>query len=257
VFKKNIIVFQKKYLLLSSKTMNIKPILLILAFSSAFMFCKQPNNKYGYPLSIVSDTNVYLQQIKADSNKTLVEIKSRIPNIVLDIRYATENNFLKKVFYKEAKAFARLPVVKALQAVQAELNTQGLGVKIYDGYRPYAITVQFYQSFPDSTYVASPWSGSKHNRGCALDMTLVDLKTGNELAMPTPYDSAVKESWADAPVQDSVALKNRELMKAVMAKNGFTVEPSEWWHYNFNGWRDYPLMDMSFELCSLRIYPNS
>ena len=87
---------------------------------------------------------------------------------------------IKKVFYKEAKAFARLPVVTALAAVQAELNTQGIGVKIYDGYRPYAITVQFYESFPDSTYVASPWTGSKHNRGCALDMTLVDLKTGEE-----------------------------------------------------------------------------
>lgn len=204
-------------------------------------------NKYGYPLSINSDYSVYLNEIKADSNKTLVEIKDRIPNIVLDIRYATENNFLKKVFYKQAKAFARLPVVKALEQVQTELNAQGIGVKIYDSYRPYAITVQFYESFPDSMYVASPWTGSKHNRGCALDMTLVDLKTGTELAMPTPYDSSVKESWADAPVKDDTALKNRELMKSVMAKYGFTVDTHEWWHYNFNGWQDYPLMDMSFE----------
>lgn len=207
-------------------------------------------NKYGYPLSINSDYSVYLSEIKADSNKTLVEIKDRIPNIVLDIRYATDNNFLKKTFYKEAKAFARLPVVKALEKAQAELNTKGIGIKIYDGYRPYAITVQFYESFPDSTYVASPWTGSKHNRGCALDITLVDLKTGNELAMPTPYDSAVKASWADAPVKNKKVLKNRELMKAVMKKNGFTVEPSEWWHYNFNGWRDYPLMDMPFDILS-------
>ena len=138
--------------------------------------------------------------------------------------------------------------MKALEKVQTELNAQGFGVKIYDGYRPYAITVQFYESFPDSMYVASPWTGSKHNRGCALDMTLVDLKTGNELAMPTPYDSAVKESWADAPVKDEIALKNRELMKAVMAKHGFTIDPSEWWHYNFNGWRDYPLMDIQFDV---------
>jgi aminobenzoyl-glutamate utilization protein B len=205
-------------------------------------------NKYGYPLSIVSDFNTYLSQVAADSNKALIEIKTQIPNIALDIRYATTNNFLKRVFYKEAKAFARLPVVNALKLAQAELNQQGVGIKIYDGYRPYAVTVQFYELFPDSTYVASPWGGSKHNRGCALDMTLVDLKTGKELVMPTPYDSAAKESWAEAPVKNKTALKNRELMKTVMAKHGFTVEPSEWWHYNFNGWRGYPLMDMPFEV---------
>jgi zinc D-Ala-D-Ala dipeptidase len=230
--------------------MKIKSILLVALVFTIQCRMSETKNKYGYPLSIISDFDTYLKQTEADSNKTLIEIETRIPNIVLDIRYATENNFLKKVFYKEAKAFARLPVVKALENVQAELNKQGIGVKIYDGYRPYAITVQFYESFPDSTYVASPWTGSKHNRGCALDMTLVDLKTGYELAMPTPYDSAIKESWADAPVKDEIALKNRELMKSVMAKNGFTVEPSEWWHYNFNGWKEYPLMDMPFDILS-------
>ncbi len=230
--------------------MKMKTILVIAFWAITITLSAQTKNKYGYPLSVVSDIWVYLKQVESDSNMALVEIKSRIPNIVLDIRYATENNFLNKVFYKEAKAFARLPVVKALEKVQAELNTKGIGLKIYDGYRPYAITVQFYESSPDSTYVASPWSGSKHNRGCAVDMTLVDLKTGNELAMPTPYDSGIKESWAEAPVKDKKALKNRELMKAVMAKNGFTVEPSEWWHYNFNGWGDYPLMDMPFDILS-------
>ena len=207
----------------------------------------QTSNKYGYPLKVESDYKNYLIATRADSNKSLVEIQSRIPNIVLDIRYATSNNFLKKPFYKQAKAFARLPVVKALQLIQAELNQSGLGVKIYDGYRPYAITVQFYESFPDSTYVASPWTGSKHNRGCALDMTLVDLATGAELEMPTPYDSSVVESWADAPVKSATALKNRETLKAVMSKYGFTVEPSEWWHYNFNGWKGYEPLDMPFE----------
>jgi zinc D-Ala-D-Ala dipeptidase len=228
-----------------------KTIFLFLPlFCIAQNLSAQTKNKYGYPLSIVSDVDAYLGQVKADSNKTLVEIKTMIPNIVLDIRYATTNNFLKKVFYKQAKAFARLPVVKALAKAQAELNAQGIGIKIYDGYRPYAITVQFYESFPDSTYVASPRGGSKHNRGCALDITLVNLKTGKELQMPTPYDSAVKESWADAPVKRKKVLKNRELMKAVMKKNGFTVDPSEWWHYNFDGWRGYELMDMSFEILS-------
>jgi zinc D-Ala-D-Ala dipeptidase len=217
-------------------------IILPLQFLAA-----QSNNKYGYPLAVVSDVKTYMQQIQADSNKTLVEIKQYIPNIILDIRYATKNNFLNKVFYQEAKAFARLPVVRALKQVQAALNAQGLGIKIYDGYRPYAITVQFYESFPDSTYVASPWTGSKHNRGCALDMTLVNLKTGKELKMPTPYDTAKETSWADARVKSKRALRNRELLKTVMTKHDFTVEPSEWWHYNFVGWQAYELMDISFD----------
>ena len=223
---------------------------LVLCLMLTNIAFAQQKNKYGYPLSIISDVETYLKQVAVDSNQTLVEIKSRIPNIVLDIRYATTNNFLNKVFYKEANAFARLPVVKALQAVQDELNKQGLGVKIYDGYRPYAVTVQFYETKPDSLYVASPWSGSRHNRGCALDMTLVNLKTGKELKMPTPYDTDTKDSWANAPTKSKKARKNRELMKNIMAKHGFTVEPSEWWHYNFNGWRDYPLMDMPFEVLS-------
>ena len=228
--------------------MKIKLLLLFVCSIAVVALSAQPKNKYGYPLSIISDLETYHQQVATDSNKTLIEIKSRIPNIVLDIRYATTNNFLKKVFYKQAKAFARLPVVNALQKAQTELNAQGIGIKIYDGYRPYAITVQFYESFPDSLYVASPWSGSRHNRGCALDMTLVNLKTGKELKMPTPYDSSIEASWADAPVKKKRVLKNRELMKSVMAKYGFTVEPSEWWHYNYNGWADYPLMDIPFEV---------
>ena len=228
--------------------MKIKLLLSFSLFFIASNLMAQPKNKYGYPLSIISDLSTYEAQVAADNNNALIEIKSLIPNIVLDIRYATTNNFLKKVFYKEAKAFARLPVVVALQKAQAELNKQGIGIKIYDGYRPYSVTVQFYESFPDSLYVASPWSGSRHNRGCALDMTLVKLKTGKELKMPTPYDSSIEASWADAPVKNKRTLKNRELMKSVMAKYGFTVEPSEWWHYNYNGWANYPLMDIPFEV---------
>ncbi|MFN7120119.1 MAG: M15 family metallopeptidase, partial [Saprospiraceae bacterium] len=174
----------------------------LVAFSGVLLSVHAQNlNKYGYPLAVISDVQVYRQLVAADTNKALVEIKDYIPNIVLDVRYATSNNFLGKVFYQEAKSFARLPVVRALQQIQKELNAQGLGLKIYDGYRPYAVTVQFYQSHPDSTYVASPWTGSKHNRGCALDLTVVNLKTGKELKMPTPFDTTEKESWADAPVK--------------------------------------------------------
>lgn len=228
--------------------MKIQLFLSLLLLFIGCCLSAQTTNKYGYPVEVISDLATYQKLVNADSNKTLIAINKYIPNITLDIRYATKNNFLNQIFYPEAKAFARLPVIRALQKVQADLNSQGLGLKIYDGYRPYAVTVAFYQNYPDSTYVASPWTGSKHNRGCALDLTLVHLKTGKALKMPTPYDTTEETSWADAPVSNKKALRNRELLKAVMTKHGFTVEPSEWWHYNFVGWQGYELMDIPFEL---------
>ena len=189
---------------------------------------------------------------KATRAADLVELVKLEPTIKLDIRYAGSNNFLGKPVYKEARAFLQRPAAEALLAAHKDLARSGYGLMIHDGYRPWAITKLFWDMTTgfQREFVADPKTGSKHNRGCALDMTLVDLKTGNELAMPTPFDTATEESWADAPVKDEIALKNRELLKSVMAKNGFTVEPSEWWHYNFNGWKEYPLMDIPFDILS-------
>jgi zinc D-Ala-D-Ala dipeptidase len=188
----------------------------------------------------------YNQQIKARPETRLVEIKKYIPGVVLDIRYATTNNFTHHQMYKEAKAFARLPVVLALKDVEADLKTRGLGIKIYDAYRPYAITVKFYEVARDTNFVADPRKGSKHNRGCAIDMSLIDLKTGKELDMPTGFDSFSRKAganYADLPKQE---IANRELLKSMMSAHGFKVVPTEWWHYDFNGWSKYPLLDIPF-----------
>jgi D-alanyl-D-alanine dipeptidase len=188
----------------------------------------------------------YKQQIKAQPETRLVEIKKYIPGIVLDVRYATTNNFTHHQMYKEAKAFARLPVVLALRDVESDLKTRGLGIKIYDAYRPYAITVKFYEVARDTNFVADPRKGSKHNRGCAIDMSLIDLKTGKELDMPTGFDSFSRKAganYADLPKQE---IANRELLKSIMSAHGFKVVPTEWWHYDFNGWSKYPLLDIPF-----------
>lgn len=209
-------------------------------------------NKYG--LKIIGDVQSYKEQVKLDSNKTLVEIKKYIPNIALDIRYATTNNFMGEQMYASSGAFTRLPVVRALQKVQKELNQQGLGLKIFDGYRPYTVTVAFYEKQKDSVFVAAPWKGSRHNRGCAIDLTIIDLKTGKELKMPTGFDDFTKKAYADYSGASKKATENRELLKAVMSKNGFTVYKEEWWHYDFNNWKDYDLTDISFEeLHSLQV----
>ena len=198
-------------------------------------------------LLIVNEMTAYQSSVKLDKNKELVEIKKFIPNIKLDIRYASKNNFAKKAVYKQARAFARLPVVEALRNVQNELNESGIGLKIFDGYRPYRVTVDFYEIASDKSFVANPRDGSRHNRGCAIDLTLINLKTGKELEMPTPYDSFAPEAAADFNNLSEQVIRNRELLIKTMEKNGFKVLNNEWWHFDFNGWKNFELMDIPFE----------
>lgn len=201
-------------------------------------------NKYGLKATKLAE---YQASIKADPNKALIDLETFIPGIVLDIRYATTNNFTGERIYNSAKAYARKPVAEAVKRAQQELKKKGLGIKIFDAYRPYKATVRFYEVYKDTTYVASPYRGSRHNRGCAIDMTIIDLKMGIELKMPTGYDSFQKEAWPSTPVKDPEARKNRALIIEVMQKHGFKVNGSEWWHFDFIGWRKYEVLDIDFE----------
>jgi len=204
----------------------------------------QAQYKYGLK---VTNLQEYKHSVKLNPNKELIDLEKFIPGIVLDIRYATTNNFTGEKIYNLAKAYARKPVAEALKRAQAELQKQGLGIKVYDAYRPYKATVRFYEVYKDTTYVASPYRGSRHNRGCAIDMTLINLKTGEELKMPTGYDSFQREAWPSTPVKDPEARKNRALIIDVMRKQGFKVNGSEWWHYDFTGWKNYEVLDIDFE----------
>jgi zinc D-Ala-D-Ala dipeptidase len=199
------------------------------------------------PLAVINDMQTYHSSVKSNREKKLIEIKKMIPNIKLDIKYASKNNFARIAVYKQARAFARLPVVEALKKVQTELNQLGLGLKIFDGYRPYSVTVKFYELASDKNFVANPKDGSRHNRGCAIDLTLINLKTGVELEMPTPYDSFAPEAAADYNKLPEQLIKNRDLLIKTMEKNGFKVLSNEWWHFDFNGWKNYELMDIPFE----------
>jgi zinc D-Ala-D-Ala dipeptidase len=201
-------------------------------------------NKYGLKAQTYSE---YKEAIKTNPEKELVNLEKFVPGVVLDIRYATTNNFTNEKIYNLAKAYARRPIAQSLKKIQEELKPQGLGIKIFDGYRPYKATVKFYEVYRDTTYVASPYRGSRHNRGCALDLTIIDLKTGKELAMPTEYDSFKKEAWPSTPVKDPAIRKNRELLISTMEKYGFKVNGSEWWHFDFKGWKNFEVMDIDFE----------
>jgi zinc D-Ala-D-Ala dipeptidase len=212
-----------------------------------FLLCSSvlsAQNKYGLKATTYDE---YLASVKSNPAKELVDLEKVVPGLVMEIRYATTNNFTGEKIYNLAKAYARKPVAEALKKVQAELKKKGLGIKMFDAYRPYKATVRFYEVYKDTTYVASPYRGSRHNRGCALDLTIVDLKTGKELKMPTEYDSFRKEAWPSTPVSDPEARKNRQLLIEVMEKNGFKVNSSEWWHFDFKGWKNYEVLDIDFE----------
>lgn len=216
--------------------------LLVLFF---FLIFSQQTQEIPF---VISSTKIYQQQIQDNPNQKLEEIIKIIPSIKLDIKYATKDNFASTAVYHQAKAFARKRVVAALANVQKELAKKGLGLKVFDAYRPYAVTVKFWEITPSDKkeFVANPKTGSRHNRGCAVDLTLIDLKTGIELEMPTPYDSFAKEA---SPTYDDISQpqkQNRNLLISVMESKGFKVIKNEWWHFDFKGWEDYPLMDIPF-----------
>lgn len=198
-------------------------------------------------LKIISSTKTYRDAVAKDPNQQLIELKKWIPDLVLDIRYATANNFMKQVMYPQARAFARKPVADQLKKIQSQLRKKGYGLKIYDAYRPYAITVSFYKKASDKNFVANPAKGSKHNRGCAVDLTLIDFKTKKEIPMPTPYDSFAPQAAANYTDLPPAVLRNRDFLIRTMQANGFRVIKNEWWHYDFIGWQQYDLMDIPFK----------
>jgi D-alanyl-D-alanine dipeptidase len=227
--------------------MRMKKTLVLLLLTGIWMACAPGDKQNQYGLKIIDTQKEYLESVKKNKNKALVEIKKAVPGITLDIRYATRNNFMKQVMYKQPRAFARRPVVEQLKKIQAELKLKGYGLKIYDAYRPYAITVEFYRKASDKNFVANPARGSKHNRGCAVDLTLIDLKTGKEIPMPTPYDSF---SPAAAPHYNKLPaniIKNRDFLIQTMHAHGFKVIYNEWWHFDFTGFQKYELLDIPFE----------
>lgn len=178
----------------------------------------------------------------------LVELTKLDPSIKLDIRYATKNNFLGRAVYPEARAFLQRPAADALARVNQSLKKEGLGLMIFDGYRPWAVTKIFWDETPveKREFVADPAKGSRHNRGCAVDLTLYDLKTGQPLPMPSDYDEMNEKAHPDYAGGESKARTNRDKLRKAMEVEGFSIYPNEWWHFDFKGWEQYALMNLSF-----------
>lgn len=179
----------------------------------------------------------------------LVDLATLDSTIRLDIRYATTNNFVGTVFYSQARAFLQRPAAMGLLEAHRWLREKGYGLLIHDAYRPWYVTRVFWDATPDSLHwlVADPANGSRHNRGAAVDLTLYDLKTGQPIEMVGTYDEATARSLPDYPGGTALQRWHRELLRSAMERNGFTVYAEEWWHFDFDGWREYPVLNLTFE----------
>ena len=176
----------------------------------------------------------------------LVDIQKINPRIRVEVRYATADNFMKEKLYPAARCFLRRETAAKLSRVQDSLGGVGLGLKIYDGYRPLSVQKKMWARFPFEGYVADPAKGSNHNRGAAVDVALVDPQ-GNELAMPSGYDEFSERSHRDYAAGPRAALKNREILSEAMEKEGFKGISTEWWHFDDLDCKQYPVLDLPIE----------
>ena len=183
----------------------------------------------------------------ADTSE-LVELVKIDPNLRLDIRYASDRNFLGFPLYSQARAFLQRDAALALKSANEDLSQEGLGLLILDAYRPLSVTKLLWERTPPSqrAYVADPKVGSRHNRGAAVDLTIIDLSTGRPLPMPSYYDDFSEKAHHSYQGGSALARRNRAKLRQVMEKHGFQVLDNEWWHYDFKGWEKYPLLDKSF-----------
>ncbi|MFI5311692.1 MAG: M15 family metallopeptidase [Gemmatimonadales bacterium] len=179
----------------------------------------------------------------------LVEVTRLDPTIRLEIRYATTNNFLGTRFYDEARAFLQCPAAEAVVRANKALRTLGYGLLIHDAYRPWYVTKMFWDATPPDKrwLVANPAEGSKHNRGAAVDLTLLNLATGAPVEMPSTYDESTGRAFADYPGGTSLQRWHRALLRNAMVAEGFLVNPSEWWHFDYQSWRAYPIGNVAFD----------
>ena len=199
-------------------------------------------------------TNQSAAQISApppEKNKReaqLVELVKLDKTIKLDIRYATADNFVGKAVYPEARAFLQRPAAEALLKVHQKLKKKNLGLVIFDGYRPWRITKLFWEVVREDQkkFVADPAKGSKHNRGCAVDLSIYDLKTGELVEMPSGFDEFTMRSSPDYKGGTKKQTKNRDKLRKMMEAAGFTVNPNEWWHFDYKNWEDYAIYDIAF-----------
>lgn len=201
-----------------------------------------------YNLFVINKSTTYLQSIRAKPNKQMANLKKTIKGIVFDLRYTSLNNFMHTRLYNPQKtSFLRVPAATALAAVQKELQQLGMGLKVFDAYRPYSVTEKMWEVVKDKRYAANPKYGSGHNRGIAVDLTIIYLNTKKELDMGTGFDNFTDTAHHTFDKLPKDVLQNRLLLKSLMEKHGFKSLETEWWHYALPDATAYELLDVSFD----------
>lgn len=213
------------------KRFLIFPSLLVLIFASFIFAQNAPPKSAG-----------------ANREANLIELVKLDNTIKLDIRYARADNFVGKTVYPEARAFLQRPAAEAVLRVHRKLQLKKLGLLIFDGYRPWAVTKLFWEVTPEDKrkFVANPATGSRHNRGCAIDLSIYDLTTGEEIAMPSDFDEFTERASPDYAGGTVEERANRDLLRQLMEAEGFTVNSNEWWHFDYKNWKEYPIFDIAF-----------
>lgn len=232
----------------TSTFFSIMPLkqLVYLIFSLTILILKG----YSQPsLTIINNPLVFKEAIKVNPKLALIELKSIVPSIQYELKYATTDNFTKVQFYptNTSATFLRKEPAEALAQVAKTLEEKGLGIWVWDAYRPYHVTAKFWELIKDERYVANPSKGSGHNRGIAIDMTLYDLKTGKILDMPTAFDDFSEKAHHGTDNISIIQKENRELLRAIMEKHGFLKFQTEWWHYYWPNGEQYDVLDFSFQ----------
>lgn len=202
-------------------------------------------NKYG--LLVISDWQQLQKTIHDNPEKVMLDIKKKMPGIVLDLRYAGTNNFMHKKLYPPCNTtYLRKAAADSLHIIEKELNKTGLGLKIFDAYRPYSVTEKMWEPVKDDRYAADPKKGSGHNRGIAVDLTIINLITKEELNMGTGFDNfsdTAHHTFTNLPEE---ILMNRIFLRSTMENHGFKALDTEWWHYSLPNAKDFELLDISF-----------
>lgn len=202
-------------------------------------------NKYG--LWVINNVKMLQKTISKNPSKQMVDLKQQMPGLLLDLKYTGTDNFMQQQLYPAVTTtFLRKPAADSLAVIEKELKKSGLGLKIFDAYRPYAVTEKMWEPVQDDRYAADPKKGSGHNRGAAVDLTIVNLSTKEELEMGTDFDNfsdTAHHAFTNLP---EVVLQNRLLLKTIMEQHGFKALDTEWWHYYLPNAKDYELLDIPF-----------
>lgn len=237
----------------------LQPFFILFLTVKSFTACSQELPKSIYGLPLVNSISLYHQTLQNHREKEIIALSPR-PGLFLDLRYAAKNNFMNSILYPESprETYLRKPAALALDSVLQDLTAIGLGLRIFDAYRPYFVTVALWEKVHDSRYAADPVKGSGHNRGIAVDLTLVDLKTGKSLDMPTEFDNFTDSARQDFMALSPEIVRNRNLLEKVMENHGFIPLITEWWHFSWPYPENFEVLDLHFsemKKIALKIVP--